>query len=108
MNLNSGFTAPALLCHQRPAGGSTEMAANALLTLFWCVRDASYTTRTSRFCYVIFWLAALIAFPFVFVIVSCPWLLVIVIVSYSLFSKPAQKQTTQPDIVLHKLVTGIK
>ena len=61
-------------------------------------------------------LEALIAFPFFFVIVSCHWLVVVIVSYISLFRKPARKHATQLYIVLqaqqdraiHKLVTGIK
>ena len=78
--------------------------------------DGSDTSLPSCTCDVISCLVAHTAFPFAFVIVSCHWQ-VFVIVSYiSLCSKPARKQTTQLDIVLHaqqdlamhKLLIGIK
>ena len=46
-------------------------------------------------------LVALLAFPFVSVIVCCHWLVIIIVSYISLFSKPARKQTTELYIVLH-------
>ena len=57
-----------------------------------------------------------IAFQFVFVIASCHLLVIVIVSHISLFSKPAQKRTTQlyillhaqQDRAMHTLVTGIK
>ena len=75
------------------------MAVKAVVTCFafdfWFVPDAPDTSLQSCTCDVMFCLVALIVIPFVFVIVSCHCL-VIVIVSYiSLLSKLAHKPTKQ-------------
>ena len=63
-----------------------------------CSRRLGHQPSELHFIHVISCLVALKAFPWVFVVVPCHWL-VIAVVSY--ISKPARTQTTQLDIVSH-------
>ena len=110
-SLSAGNHTPAVRAADAHRGCSTTAC---IWDMQRSVPDASDTQPSRVACDVISCLVALLVFPLVFVIVSCHWL-VIVIVSYiSLFSKPARKRTTQLYIVSHaqqamyKLVTGIK
>ena len=49
-----------------------------------------------------------LAFPFVFVIVSCFWLVVVIVSYISLFSTSAQKRTTQLAVQCIHWITGLK
>ena len=79
-----------------------------------CVPDASYSLRSCT-CDVISCLIALIAFPFVFVIVPSHWLVVVIVSYISLFGKPGLENKklnlvlyAQQGCTMHKLVTVIK
>ena len=79
------------------ARGGTAHKCPSLLPALVCTLSPSY----SSCCDEVQNQEALISFPFVFVIGSCHWLVIVIVTYISLFSKSARKQITQLYIVLH-------